>query len=109
MRDNKRFKNLDEQIEIFRYKGLIINNEEYAREVLLRENYFFINGYRHLFMKSFNNKQYIEGTTFEELYSLFLFDRSFRNIIFKYLSDSSNLFLTPTSLKSTVPKSEKSF
>ena len=55
MRDNKRFKNLDEQIEIFRYKGLIINNEEYAREVLLRENYFFINGYRHLFMKSFNN------------------------------------------------------
>ena len=85
MRDNKRFKNLDEQIEIFRYKGLIINNEEYAREVLLRENYFFINGYRHLFMKSFNNKQYIEGTTFEELYSLFLFDRSFRNIIFKYL------------------------
>ena len=45
MRDNKRFKNLDEQIEIFRYKGLIINNEEYAREVLLRENYFFINGY----------------------------------------------------------------
>ena len=28
---------------------------------------------------------YIEGTTFEELYSLFLFDRSFRNIIFKYL------------------------
>lgn len=85
MRDNKRFKNLDEQIEIFRYKGLIINNEEYTREILLRENYFFINGYRHLFMKSFNNKQYIEGTTFEELYSLFLFDRSFRNIIFKYL------------------------
>lgn len=85
MRDNKRFKTLDEQIEIFRYKGLVVNDEEYARGVLLRENYFFINGYRHLFMKSSNNKMYIEGTTFEELYSLFLFDRSFRNIIFKYL------------------------
>ena len=85
MRDNKRFKNLDEQIEIFKYKGLIVQDEEYARNVLLRENYFFLNGYRYLFMKSSNNKRYIEGTTFEELYSLFLFDRQFRNIIFKYL------------------------
>lgn len=85
MKDNKRFKTLDEQIEIFRYKGLIINDEEYARNILIRENYFFLNGYRHLFMKSSTIKNYIEGTTFEELYSLFLFDREFRNIIFKYL------------------------
>jgi len=84
MRD-KQFKNLDEQLEIFKYKGLVIENEEFAKNVLLRENYFFINGYRHLFMKSANNKRYIEGTTFEELYSLFLFDRQFRNIIFKHL------------------------
>lgn len=84
MRD-KQFKNLDEQIEIFKYKGLVINDEDYAKRVLLRENYFFLNGYRHLFMKSVNNKRYIEGTTFEEIYSLFLFDRQFRNIIFKHL------------------------
>lgn len=80
---NKEFKNLNQQIEILRSKGLIINNEEYAKEVLLRENYFFLNGYRHLFMKSDTNRQYIDGTTFEEVYSLFLFDRSFRNVIFK--------------------------
>ena len=85
MKDNKNFKTLDEQIEIFRYKGLIINNEEYARNVLVRENYFFVNGYRYLFMKSLDNKRYIEGSTFEELYSLFLFDREIRNILFKYL------------------------
>lgn len=85
MKDNKRFKTLEEQLQIFRYKGLIINDEAFAEDVLLRENYFFINGYRHIFMKSSNNKVYIEGTTFEELYSLFLFDRTFRNIVFKYL------------------------
>lgn len=85
MRDNKRFKTLDEQIEILRHKGLIINDEEYARNILVRENYFFLNGYRFLFMKGINNKIYINGTTFEEMYSLFLFDREFRNIIFKYL------------------------
>ena len=82
---NKQFKTLDEQIEIFRHKGLIINDEKYAKRVLLRENYFFINGYRHLFIISEENKVFKNGTTFEELYSLFLFDRSFRNVVFKYL------------------------
>ena len=79
----KRFKNLDEQVEILKHKGLIINDTRYAKEVLLRENYFFLNGYRHLFVKK--DKTYKNGVTFEELYSLFLFDRSLRNIIFKYL------------------------
>ena len=81
----KQFKNLDEQVEILRQKGLIVNDERYAKRVLLRENYFFLNGYRHLFIKSMKDKTFKEGTTFEELYSLFLFDRSFRNILFKYL------------------------
>ena len=81
----KQFKTLDEQIQIFKHKGLVIKDERYAKEVLLRENYFFINGYRHLFYKSQTEKVFIPGTTFEELYSLFLFDRSFRNVLFKYL------------------------
>lgn len=86
----KQFRNLDEQIELFKYKGLTITNPEYTKKILLRENYFFINGYRHIFMKSEGNKKYIEGTTFEELYSLFLFDRQFRNIIFKNLLTLEN-------------------
>ena len=80
----KKFKNLDEQIDILKHKGMIINDENYAKQILLRENYFFLNGYRHLFMEP-GDKQFISGTTFEEMYSLFLFDRSFRTIIFKYL------------------------
>jgi len=81
----KNFKNLDEQIEIFKHKGMTINDEKYTKQVLLRENYFFINGYRHLFLKSNDERVFKKGTTFEEMYSLFLFDRAFRNIIFKYL------------------------
>ena len=90
MRSNKEFKKLDEQIEILRNKGMIVNNPEYAADVLFRENYFFLNGYRHLFMKSETNKTYIPGTTFEELYSLFLFDRTFRNIMFKNILNIEN-------------------
>ena len=81
----KEFKTLEEQISILEHKGLIVNDKEFARTVLLRENYFFLNGYRHLFLKSQNDRKFIDGTTFEELYSLFLFDRQFRNILFKHL------------------------
>lgn len=87
---SKEFKKLDEQITILKNKGLTVNNPEYAMEVLFRENYFFINGYRHLFMKSMTDKTYIEGSTFEELYSLFLFDRTFRNILFKNILNIEN-------------------
>lgn len=89
----KTFKSLNEQVEILKYKGMTIIDEDFVKEILLRENYFFISGYRHLFMKDGNDK-YIEGTTFEEVYSLFLFDRNFRNIIFK------NLLILENNLKS---------
>ena len=91
---SKDFKTIDEQISILEYKGLTINDKEFAHQVLLRENYFFLNGYRHLFLKSNNDRRFIENTTFEELYSLFLFDRQFRNIIFK------NLLIIENNIKS---------
>lgn len=80
---NKTFKTLDEQIAILRSKGLKINNEDYAKSILLRENYFFLTGYRFLFMRSTEDRRFIEGATFEELYAMFNFDRQIRNILFK--------------------------
>ena len=101
----KEFKNLDEQVEILRKKGLTIKDEKYAKEVLLRENYFFLMGYRHLFndntkeikIDGYKEKTFLPGTRFEEIYSLFLFDRSLRNIIFKYLLVIENNFKSVTS------------
>ena len=81
----KVFKSISEQVEILREKGLVIEDEEYAKSVLLRENYFFLMGYRHSFLKQDASRKFIDGTSFNELYALFLFDRAFRNIIFKNL------------------------
>ena len=50
--NKKEFKTLDEQLGIFKSKGLTINDEEEARNILLKENYFFINGYRRVLMVS---------------------------------------------------------
>jgi len=82
---SKIFKTLDEQIEILSSKGLMINDIRKAKEALIRENYFFVSGYRHLFMRSDKDNTFIKGTTFEELYGMFLFDRKVRNIMFKYI------------------------
>ena len=38
-----------------------------------------------LFMESQENKKFLPGTTFYELYSMFQFDRHVRNILFKNL------------------------
>ena len=91
---SKTFKTLDEQIDILTNKGLVVEDIETAKIVLLRENYFFLSGYRHLFMNPNDNKFYLEGTTFDELYSMFLFDRQLRNILFK------NILIVENNLKS---------
>ena len=95
MMNKKEFKTLDEQIQTLKNKNLIISDEEQAKDVLLKENYFFLNGYRFLFYDN-KNRKFINGTTFEELYSAFLFDRTFRNILFK------NLLIVENNVKSII-------
>ncbi len=92
----KIFKTIDEQVEILRDKGLVINGDKKTKEILLRENYFFISGYRHLFMTKESGKKFLPGTTFEELYATFLFDRAIRNTFFK------NILIVENNIKSIV-------
>ena len=90
----KTFKTLDEQIELLEAKGLKIDDYDYAKSILLRENYFFLMGYRHVFFKSESDRSFIGGTNFRELYYMFYFDRQLRNIIFK------NILIVENNLKS---------
>ena len=92
----KNFKTIDEQVQILKDKGLIIEDELDTKDILLRENYFFIMGYRHVFMISKKENKFISGTTFNELFALFTFDRNFRTIIFK------NVLVIENQLKSVI-------
>lgn len=92
--NKKEFKTLEQQLNIFKNKGLTINDESYAADILLKENYFFINGYRHIFIDS--NKKFIKNATFNELYDMFKFDRELRNILFK------NLLIIENNIKSII-------
>ena len=92
----KVFKTIDEQIGILESKGLEIPEKEYAKIVLLKENYFFLSGYRHIFMKQNKDTKFLAGTTFNELYTMFLFDRRIRNIFFK------NILIIENNIKSLI-------
>ena len=93
---NKVFKNLQEQVDILKERGLVIKDEEAVKKILLKENYFFINGYRHMFIKQRGSDTFIDGTTFDELYATFNFDRRIRNIFFK------NLLIVENNIKSII-------
>lgn len=90
----KTFKTLDQQINILKEKGLVINDIDFAKKVLFKENYFFLSGYRYLFMTKYKEKKFNDGTTFDELYSVFLFDRHIRNLMFK------NILIIENNIKS---------
>ena len=90
----KIFKTIDEQLLILKDKGLVIEDEYETKEILLRENYFFLTGYRHPFLDAPKSRTFKKGTTFRELYALFSFDRQLRNIIFK------NILIVENNLKS---------
>ena len=92
----KVFRTIQEQISILESKGLIIDDYLFTEDILIRENYFFISGYRHWFLKSPKDRNFIKGTTFIELYALFNFDRQVRNIVFK------NLLIIENNLKSII-------
>ena len=92
----KEFKTIDQQIDILKKKGLIIDDYDMVYDILLKENYFFINGYRHIFMNSPTDRTFVSGTSFSELYALFRFDRYSRNIFFK------NLLIVENRLKSVI-------
>ena len=92
----KVFKTIQEQISILESKGLIIDDYLFTEDILIRENYFFISGYRHLFLKIPKDRNFIKASTFRELYALFNFDRQVRNIVFK------NLLIIENNLKSII-------
>ncbi len=81
---------------------MVINNGSQASRVmkiLARENYYnVINGYKDLFLASpatpTSEEIYKLGTTFDEVYALYTFDRELRNIYLKYLLKLENSFKT---------------
>ena len=69
----KEFKTIDEQIEILKKRGLVFDDEEFAKEKLLETNYYnTINGYKKLFVATDvnGNEIFKNNAKYEELFYL---------------------------------------
>ena len=97
----KDYKTFNQQLKILRKRGLDVPTDGSPKRFLEQENYYnVINGYKDLFLKqnSLGNpidpEQYLDGTHFNELKSLFLFDRELRSLFLKYILIFENSFKT---------------
>lgn len=96
----KEFKTYDEMISLLVSRGVDITSstqKSYAKKRLQHEGYYnLINGYKMLFLNPKNSPSdddnYKSGTTINEIYSLYNFDRKLRGVFLKYvLSIETNI------------------
>lgn len=97
----KEYKAFNQQLGILRKRGLIVPKDGRPKRFLEQENYYnVINGYKDLFLqKDINDnplepEKYLQGTHFNELKALFLFDRELRILFLKYILIFENSFKT---------------
>ncbi|EEY33868.1 Abi-like protein [Pseudoleptotrichia goodfellowii F0264] len=96
---SKPFKTYRQQLSILRNRGMEIKDGGKVIKILKRENYYsIINGYKDIFI---DNNSTIEkfkmGTTFEDIYCIFEFDRNLRNIFLKNILKIESLVNTKIS------------
>jgi len=81
----EKYKTIDELISLLRDKGFEIDNENKTKEILQNVGYYkLINGYKEPF-KSCNGKL-CKDVKFENVFSLYCFDREIRLLFLKYIS-----------------------
>ena len=74
-----------EQVQKLKDHHILIDDEAAAISFLSECNYYRISGYALSFRKAPDVSDCIEGTTFDTLSKLYLFDRSLRRLILSYL------------------------
>ena len=84
----KEYKTPDEILDLLKSRNLNISSPVRAKRILSENNYFFIKGYKSIFLN--NNVEvikYKDGVDFEDLYRLYNFDKDVKVLLFRYLLD----------------------
>ena len=79
---DKEFKTIDEQVEILKSRGLLIEDEKRVKEFLLNNNYYRISGYSLTLRK---NDVFSKTATFQNIIDIYSFDQELRHIVLRYL------------------------
>lgn len=89
LRNPQKYTTVEEQIEILKKRNLSFENEELAKSYLESYGYYsIINGYKTHYANIINGEDYYkDGVTFEQIFSLFIFDHTIRNNIMLCMLD----------------------
>ena len=79
----KPFKTYEEQIVLLKSRGLIISNEEEAKEILKRMNYYRLSAYSLTLRK---DDVFYPNVSIDDIVALYDFDADLRKIVFCYSS-----------------------
>lgn len=87
----KKAASVEEQLEILKNRGLIIDNEKKAKEILLDIGYFRLGFYWFPFETTYPRKrnrthEFKENSHFHDAVTLYYFDFDLRNLLLKYIS-----------------------
>lgn len=75
----------EDQLARLKERGLIISNEKVFLQILERKSYYRLSGYWYPFLANKSNHIFKEDSSFDDVYSLYLFDRCLRQLIVKEL------------------------
>ena len=83
----KIFKDTRTQIGILKSRGVVIKNKKTAKQIIRTINYYnLINGYKEPFLQTtMPYEKYLPGTTLDEIYALYEFDRKLRLITLEHI------------------------
>lgn len=74
-------KTYTEQVDLLRAKGLTVANQAFAEHCLAHFNYYRLSAYGHPFRSPVPPNQFLPGTTFEQVWDIYCFDRSLRHLV----------------------------
>lgn len=90
---------IDQQLDLLKSRGLTVNDEYKAREILLDVGYYRLGFYLFPFEKSYPELRnrthgYIKGASFEDAVNLYYFDFDLRLLLMRYLNRIEIAFRT---------------
>lgn len=90
---------IDQQLDLLKSRGLTVNDEDKAREILLDIGYYRLGFYLFPFEKSYpelrnRTHEYIKGASFEDAVNLYYFDFDLRLLLMRYLNRIEIAFRT---------------
>lgn len=72
---------VDDQIELLKQKGVVFKDLTFARQVLLTVNYYRFSAYLFPFRLKNDSNKYIPGTSFDDVWQYYRFDRKLRFLV----------------------------